>query len=124
VGPVVAVAVVREDRKRSGPMMTLQSNDLLGKVREAIRLLTDVVLDNAATPMEPAAASREEDPDPLLDATTVAKRLGVTPSHVYKLAKTGKLPGIRVGEHMWRFRSSVVSAFLHGGVASLLISCW
>lgn len=41
--------------------------------------------------------------DKLLDVQQVARRLGLHPMTVYRLVRTHKLPGIRVGGR-WRFR--------------------
>jgi|SRR6516225_1873345 excisionase family DNA binding protein len=47
----------------------------------------------------------------LLRASDVAKILGETEAHVYQLARTQKLPAIRVGKY-WRFVPSALQKWI------------
>ena len=42
---------------------------------------------------------------PYLTVEEVAKRFGVNPTTVYRLAQRGQLPGFKVG-NQWRFREA------------------
>lgn len=46
----------------------------------------------------------------LLTAQDVAERWQVTPSMVYRLAREGKIPAVRLGRHV-RFRLDAIMAF-------------
>lgn len=60
--------------------------------------------------------SRESNaPEKLLDATAVAELLGLHVQTVYEKARTGELPGVRIGR-LWRFRPSDVSAYQEDGL--------
>jgi excisionase family DNA binding protein len=49
----------------------------------------------------------------LLTPEEAAARLRVAPQTVYRLARAGKLPGVKVG-HLWRIRRADLEAFLAG----------
>ena len=54
-------------------------------------------------------------PRTVLDAGAVARRLGVDPATVYRMAADGRLPGVRVGRQ-WRFAEADVEHALRHGV--------
>jgi excisionase family DNA binding protein len=79
------------------------------KLRHAINLLLDILGMSAA---ESAAESLPPESDAtMLDSPTVAKKLGVSLTYVYRCARAGKLVGVRLGQ-TWRFRPTDVEAFL------------
>jgi excisionase family DNA binding protein len=49
--------------------------------------------------------------EPLLDAKAVAQILGIHPQTVLRLARTGKLPGLRYARH-WRFRTTDIAKWI------------
>ena len=51
------------------------------------------------------------EPEPLLNVSEVATRLGVPTSWVYSQAEAGKLPSYRLGKYR-RFRWSEIERFL------------
>ena len=51
--------------------------------------------------------------DPLVTIEQVAAFLQVSKDTVYRLAKTGSLPGAKIGQQ-WRFLKSEVDAWLEG----------
>jgi len=53
--------------------------------------------------------------EPLIDANEVSALLGLHPKTVQLMARTGKLPGIRVGK-FWRFRKSEIDHWLRAEV--------
>ena len=61
----------------------------------------------AMAPRQPAALD-----DALVDAPTLAKRLGVPESHVRTLQRTGAIPHVRVGVKYVRFCVAEVEAAL------------
>lgn len=57
---------------------------------------------------------KQENP---IKASVVAKILGVTPAHVYKLAKAGKIPGsIRVSRKALRFYPAILLPWIKGRI--------
>ncbi len=54
---------------------------------------------------------KQAPPGPLMRATTVAKRYGVSERTVYRLAAAGKIPSYRVGRQL-RFDLAEVGAAL------------
>lgn len=53
------------------------------------------------------------EPETLLEAEDVAGLLKVHKQTVYDLARSGRLPAVKIGK-VWRFRPSDVSAFQRG----------
>ena len=49
--------------------------------------------------------------EPLIDADEVGKLLGLHPKTVQQMARSGRMPGIRVGK-FWRFRKSQIDHWL------------
>jgi excisionase family DNA binding protein len=79
------------------------------KLRDAIALLVDVMSANPA-PVESVAPSAAR-VAVLDDPETVAARLRLSVSTVYRLARNGTLQGIKVGTG-WRFDRRAVDAYL------------
>ena len=48
---------------------------------------------------------------PYLTVQEVAKRFGVTPTTVYRLAQQGSLPGFKVG-FQWRFSETMLESWV------------
>jgi len=55
--------------------------------------------------------------EPLLDTERAAALPGVHPKTLQKLARSGKVPGHRIGD-LWRFRASELDRWLRTGVNS------
>ena len=55
--------------------------------------------------------------EPLLDPAAAAELLGVHEKTLVRMAREGKVPGLRVGKH-WRFRVSMLDAWLENQVES------
>lgn len=53
--------------------------------------------------------------EPLIDANEVASLLGLHPKTVQQMARTGRVPGIRIGK-FWRFRKSEIDRWLRSEV--------
>ena len=51
--------------------------------------------------------------EPLMTAETVAEKLNVSPSMIYKLRRSGALPSVKVGA-LYRFHPDDVRAFMRG----------
>jgi excisionase family DNA binding protein len=51
--------------------------------------------------------------EPLMTAETVAERLSISLSMVYKLRRSGALPSVQVGA-LYRFHPDAVRAFMRG----------
>ena len=49
--------------------------------------------------------------EPLLDSQEVAHLMGVHPETVKRRARTGEIPGIKLGK-LWRFRASVLDSYV------------
>lgn len=49
--------------------------------------------------------------EPLLSDAQAGELLGLHPKTVQRLARTGKLPAVRVGRY-WRFRASALDAWI------------
>ena len=56
-------------------------------------------------------------PDQVWDCQQVARFLCIHPATVKRLARSGRLPGFRVGNR-WRFRSSDLDVWAHAEVIS------
>ncbi len=54
----------------------------------------------------------------LLTPEEVAGYVRVNPQTIYRLLRSGKLPGAKIG-HQWRVRKTDLDAYLHGRVARL-----
>jgi excisionase family DNA binding protein len=71
-----------------------------------------------AHPADPLAATRAGQASALLTADDLAQRWSVPRAHVYRLAREGRLPTVRLGRYM-RWRPEAVDAFeLDGGAAN------
>ena len=55
--------------------------------------------------------SSERGFEPLLDSQEVAKLMGVHPETVKRRARTGEIPGIKLGK-LWRFRASALDSYV------------
>ena len=76
----------------------------------------------AATPgisdsVHKPAASDSWTPEPLLDSEEAAAIMKVHPKTLQKLARQGRIPGVHVGK-LWRFRASVIEAWIARQMAS------
>jgi len=60
--------------------------------------------------------------EPLIDADEVGKLLGLHPKTVQQMARSGRMPGIRVGK-FWRFRKSQIDRWLHSEVNCAGYAC-
>lgn len=69
----------------------------------------DTVADEPAPAIAAAVAER---PSRLMEATDVARVLGVRETFVYALARRGDLPAVRLGERYVRFRPEALSAWI------------
>jgi excisionase family DNA binding protein len=49
--------------------------------------------------------------EPLLDSQEVAHLMGVHPETVKRRARTGEIPGIKLGK-LWRFRASALDSYV------------
>jgi len=49
--------------------------------------------------------------EPLLSDVQAGELLGLHPKTIQRLARTGKLPAVRVGRY-WRFRASALNAWI------------
>jgi excisionase family DNA binding protein len=49
--------------------------------------------------------------EPWLDSDEVAKLMGVHPETVKRRARTGEIPGIKIGK-LWRFRASALELYV------------
>jgi excisionase family DNA binding protein len=78
------------------------------KLRAAIDLLMDVLAVESSRGEAPTPTPTA---DPLLDAEDVAARLHLSVSTLYRLARSGTLPGVKLGA-AWRFRASAVEAYV------------
>jgi excisionase family DNA binding protein len=56
-------------------------------------------------------------PEPLLDSWQAAAMMNVHPKTMQKLARQGQIPGVHVGK-LWRFRASVIEAWISAQMAS------
>jgi excisionase family DNA binding protein len=56
-------------------------------------------------------------PEPLLDSWQAAAMMNVHPKTLQKLARQGQIPGVHVGK-LWRFRASVIEAWISAQMAS------
>ena len=61
--------------------------------------------------MEERKNSSERGVEPLLDSQEVAKFMGVDPEAVKRRARTGEIPGIKLGR-LWRSRASVLDSYV------------
>jgi excisionase family DNA binding protein len=52
----------------------------------------------------------------LVDVEAIARRLGCSTDHVYRLARVGRIPSVRVGLRLVRFDSEAVIRALAGAV--------
>jgi len=68
----------------------------------------------ARTPDSPAATRGGEQSSALLTVDQLAERWSVPPSHVYRLARDGRLPTVRLGRYR-RWRLEDVDAFERAG---------
>jgi excisionase family DNA binding protein len=60
--------------------------------------------------------------EPLIDSKRAGRLLGVHPKTVQKMARAGRLPGIRIGKH-WRFRESDLDSWIRCGLHSQPALC-
>lgn len=60
--------------------------------------------------------------EPLIDADEVSLLLGLHRKTVQQMARSGRLPGVRVGK-FWRFRKSEIDQALRSGVNSARYAC-
>ena len=60
--------------------------------------------------------------EPLLDSQEAAALLKIHPKTLQKLARAGQVPALRLGD-LWRFRASVLDAWLKNEVSSQCHSC-
>ena len=65
---------------------------------------------------KPAAAESTIQFEPLLDARDAAALLGIHPKTLQKMARSGQVPGIRIGK-CWAFRASVLDSWLKSKLA-------
>lgn len=65
---------------------------------------------NTAQPSLPAAAQKDLTASQLLTAEQLADRWQVTPGQVYRLAREGSLPVVRIGRYK-RFRVDAILAW-------------
>ena len=81
------------------------------KLRAAIDLLLDLQSVHRTPSLSPVGNDPPRVPDALLDPESTAARLKLSVTSVYRLARTGKLPGVKLGAS-WRFRLAAVEAFV------------
>ena len=53
----------------------------------------------------------------LLTPEEVAEYVRVNPQTIYRLLRSGRLPGAKIG-HQWRVRKADLDAYLHGRVGA------
>lgn len=66
---------------------------------------------------KPAVAESDIHFEPLLDTREAAALLGIHPKTLQKLARSGKVPGVRIGKS-WAFRASALDGWLKNQLAS------
>jgi len=66
---------------------------------------------------KPAAPESKAHFEPLLDTREAAALLGIHPKTLQKLARSGKVPGVRIGKS-WAFRASALDSWLKTQLAS------
>ena len=66
---------------------------------------------------KPAVAESDIHFEPLLDTREAAALLGIHPKTLQKLARSGKVPGVRIGKS-WAFRASALDGWLKTQLAS------
>jgi excisionase family DNA binding protein len=67
-------------------------------------------LEQPDCPSRASSSPSEIHPSPLLDAEQLAARWQVTTGQVYRLAREGRLPTVRIGRY-YRFRLSSIEAW-------------
>jgi excisionase family DNA binding protein len=60
--------------------------------------------------------------EPLLDSTEAAALLKINPFTLQRMARTGEVPGIKVGK-LWRYRKSDLDEWLASKVSSFRHPC-
>jgi excisionase family DNA binding protein len=75
-------------------------------------VLAAVSADLLSPPSAEAPPAAHQDGPRLLDAQDVAERLGFAVAHVYELARSGRLPSVRVGKYV-RFDLAAIQEWLH-----------
>jgi excisionase family DNA binding protein len=56
----------------------------------------------------------DEGLDEIMTVNELAEYLKVTPSTIYRLAKAGEIPAVRVGRS-WRFKRELIDAWIRSG---------
>jgi excisionase family DNA binding protein len=79
----------------------------LAKLRQIMNLLLDLMGTGAALG---SVLNMPDDPA-LWDVATVALKLNVSPTYIYRMVRAGKLVAVHLG-HTWRFRPSDVAQFI------------
>jgi excisionase family DNA binding protein len=69
--------------------------------------------------LKPARRAQNADPlfEQLLDTDEAAALLKIHPKTLQQMARNGQIIGIRIGK-LWRFRASVLNAWLEQKIAS------
>lgn len=57
-------------------------------------------------------ANSSSDNDALWKVEQVAQYLQLTPETVRKMARTGELPAMKIGRRNWRFKKSLIDAYV------------
>jgi len=66
---------------------------------------------------KPAVAESEIHFEPVLDTREAAALLGIHPKTLQRLARSGKVPSVRIGKS-WGFRASALDSWLRSQLAS------
>jgi excisionase family DNA binding protein len=55
--------------------------------------------------------------EPLLNVREVAKLFGVNHAMLLRMARSGQLPGVKIGK-LWRFRVSELNSWITSGISA------
>ena len=101
---------------REAPIESVSDPALMSRVSSSNDQVGAVTPPNVARPVETVVDSNVHF-ESLLDSEEAGRFLRIHPATVKRLARSGRLPGFRIGNR-WRFRSSDLDDWAHSAVLS------
>ncbi len=118
--PASVAAVPSLDELDANPALaeTLPASAIKTLARRAARLAGDLQVLLIGRAAEAILATPRQGPDRLIAVPEAARRMDVTPAHLYDLIRQGRFPSVPVGNKYVRVRASDVDAFIEPGQIS------
>jgi excisionase family DNA binding protein len=110
--------VIRVFRERIGlPSFSEHTFKLLWQLQSCEKMLSEIAMPEVASKPASNIQANEMDFEQLLDSDEAAALLKIHPKTLQKMARNGEITGVQIGK-LWRFRASVLNAWLAHKMAS------